>query len=117
MDETATHESNRSVYSSKTFLLLIANLVGMFAVAGLIAIGPQQPPVGEEPGPGDGMYFAFLVLPLLAAFCILNVFALVTVWFSKRSKKSRAYKTLVALCALWPMSLYLSLKLMWVSGN
>lgn len=101
------HQLQNRFYGSQTYWLLIVNLIGVVALAAILKNGPQAIGDGVEPGPGDWLYDLIFILPLLAAFCLLNTSALVVTVFSKRPNKRRSYAVLLSLCILWPAAISL----------
>ena len=78
---------------------IVLNLLGM-----ALYLVATKPIVGspDEAGPGDGIYFAFAVLPILLSCLMLNTWVLYkAAWPLELRASSRALLTWIAVGVLW----------------
>ena len=82
----------------KTLNWATLNLTGL-AIYARIKL-PLTPEDGGAPGPGDGFYFLFAMLPILLAFLTMNLAALFAIVRAKPSSRKR-----IALALWWGMAI------------
>ena len=71
--------------SAKVPLLLrhpcsVANMIGLpIYLVLVVMVAPPPVPQGEDPGPADGLLFAFFALPIWVVFVLVNLVWLVVI--------------------------------------